>query len=117
MKKVLLDENLPRQLAGFFSSKVSVTSVPDLGWQSKKNGELLSAMESEGIEILITADRNLRFQQNLKKFSVLVVVIKTFDVRLKALAGSVSKIEKVILENNGEEQVIEVDLLQEDPFQ
>ncbi len=63
MKKVLLDENLPRQLKQLFTADLDVTSVPDLGWQSKKNGELLSAMSAEGIEILLTADKNLRFQR------------------------------------------------------
>lgn len=62
MKKALLDENLPRQLKNAFSSAIEVTTVPDLGWQSKKNGELLSAMVENGIEYLITADKNLRFQ-------------------------------------------------------
>jgi len=56
MKRLLLDENLPKQLAGYFSSDFEVTSVPDLGWQSKKNGELLTAMDADGIGYLITAD-------------------------------------------------------------
>ena len=61
MKKVLLDENLPRQLKRFFSADFEVISVPDLGWQSKKNGELLTAMDSAEIYYLLTSDKNLRY--------------------------------------------------------
>ena len=49
MKRVLLDENLDRRLKNYFSAEFDITSVPDLGWQSKKNGELLTAMVAEGI--------------------------------------------------------------------
>ena len=50
MKKLLLDENLPKQLKKHFSAEFEVSSVPDLGWQAKKNGELLAAMDESGIE-------------------------------------------------------------------
>ena len=110
MKRVLLDENLDRRLKNYFSSEIDVTSVPDLGWQSKKNGELLSAMDAEGITYLLTADRNLRFQQNLDKYSVIIIVIRAFDNRLKSLIPSISKIEAGILAVGSDERVIEIDL-------
>lgn len=84
MKKVLLDENLPRQLKRHFSSAFDVTSVPDLGWQSKTNGELLAAMKTQGISYLLTADCNLQHQQNLEKFDITVVVLKSFDIRAQS---------------------------------
>ena len=39
--------------------------VVDMGWSSKRNGELLQLMLKEGFEALLTVDRNLEFQQNL----------------------------------------------------
>lgn len=111
MKRLLLDENLPRQLKRHFSSAFDVTSVPDIGWQSKKNGELLSAMGNEGIEYLITADRNLRFQQNLEKYSVIVVVLQTYDNRLKSLVPLIPKIESGILGADPSLRLIEISLL------
>ena len=110
MKRVLLDENLDRRLKNCFSGELDVTSVPDLGWQSKKNGELLSAMKEEGIDILLTSDRNLRFQQNLADAGVQVVIIIAFDNRLKALINSIEKIESVILALPAAEQYVEIDL-------
>lgn len=110
MKRLLLDENLPKQLAGYFSSDFEVTSVPDLGWQSKKNGELMTAMDADGIGYLITADRNLRFQQNLDKFSVIVVVLMLFDTRIKNLISSVPAIESAIQTADPASKIIEIDL-------
>ena len=87
MKRVLLDENLPRQLKNHFSSEFAVTSVPDLRWQSKKNGGLLAAMVTEGIGILLTSDRNLRFQQN-QCLKSLVNSITEIEVGFRALAAT-----------------------------
>jgi hypothetical protein len=50
LKRLLLDENLPRQLKKYFSDQIEASAVPDLGWQSKQNGELLTAMAGAGIE-------------------------------------------------------------------
>jgi hypothetical protein len=109
MKKVLLDENLPRPLKTHFSDQIFVTSVPDMGWQSKENGELLAAMKTEGFEYLLTADRNLRFQQNLSLYNITVVVVVAYDTRLKALLPHVGTIESAILEHLNE-PFVEVDI-------
>lgn len=110
MKKVLLDENLPRRLKTHFSTSLEVTTVHDMGWQSKRNGELLSAMDSEGITFLVTADRNLQYQQDLSKFQVTVIVLKTFDIRLETLIPFVDRIEHAIVANNNDAKLVEVDL-------
>jgi hypothetical protein len=110
MKKALLDENLPKQLKGYFSDDISVISVPDLGWQSKKNGELLEAMNENGLRYLITADKSLRFQQNLAKYDVVVVVLNTFDTRRKFLELHIAKIETAINTAASDTGVIEIDL-------
>jgi len=109
MKKVLLDENLPRPLKSHFSNQFFVTSVPDMGWQSKQNGELLSAMSAEGIEYLLTADRNLRFQQNLSRHNITVVVLLSYDTRLKTLLPHIETIEQAINQHS-DETFIEIDL-------
>ncbi len=110
MKKILLDENLPKQLKRYFSAKFEVTSVPDLGWQSKKNGELLTALDEAGIDYLLTADKNLRYQQNLEKFNVKIIVLLTFDNRLKNLIAKINEIENKIKEANKSDKIIEIDL-------
>ena len=95
--KVLLDENLPRPLTKHFSIEATVLSVHDLGWASKKNGELLKAMKAAEIEILVTADRNLVHQQNIAKSGIHIIVLKTRHNRYKTLVNHVQQIEKAIL--------------------
>lgn len=56
VEKLLMDENHSRPLAKKYSSLITVESVHDLGWEGKKNGELLRAMNDEGFEALTTAD-------------------------------------------------------------
>jgi hypothetical protein len=51
-----------------------------------KNGELLAAAESEGFEVVVTTDQNLKYQQNLKDRRVAIVVL---------LSTSWPRIEKV----------------------
>ncbi|MEQ1744871.1 MAG: DUF5615 family PIN-like protein [Saprospiraceae bacterium] len=110
MKKVLLDENLPRPLALLFSGDLEVISVHDLGWAEKKNGELLRLMLNEGFEYLLTADKNLQNQQNLDKNPIKLVVVRTFDNRYKTLARYVEVIQLAILEAAEEARIIEVDI-------
>jgi hypothetical protein len=64
--RVLLDEQLPRHLAREIGGH-DVSTVQQRGWAGLKNGELLRAAAAEGFEILVTADRNLQFQQNLSR--------------------------------------------------
>lgn len=109
MKKILLDENLPRPLAKHFSG-VQVISVHDIGWAEKKNGELIRSMLEEGFEYLLTADKNLRNQQNLEKYPIKLVLVRTFDNRYKTLAPFVERIEQVTLLAEEHERFIEIDL-------
>ena len=47
----------------------------DLGWERLRNGDLLAAAERAGYELLLTTDKNLRYQQNLRDRMIAVVVI------------------------------------------
>lgn len=110
MKKVLLDENLPRPLKKHFSSDFDVVTVADLKWQSLKNGQLLQAIIDESIDILITADRNLQYQQNLAKYPIQIVVLIMYDNRYKTLFHWIPKVEEEIKRMNPNDKIIEVDL-------
>lgn len=75
--KLLIDENLPKVLKQHFPEH-EIYTVRDMGWQSKKNGELLTLMLAEGFEALITFDKNLQHQQNFAKYPIAVLVINAF---------------------------------------
>jgi predicted nuclease of predicted toxin-antitoxin system len=82
--RVLLDESLPRPW-GRELSGVEVVHVVDLGWAGVKNGELLRRASAEGFAALVTADRNMPFQQNLKHAGVGVIVVRAASTRIQAL--------------------------------
>lgn len=71
--KVLLDECLPKKLKRDVEADF-VQTVPEAGWASKKNGELLRLAEVD-FDVLLTNDQNLEHQQNLKKFALAFVVL------------------------------------------
>ena len=62
-----------------------VHHVVDMGWSSKRNGELLQLMLAEGFEALLTVDRNLPFQQNLRASGIAVVIAVARTNRVKEL--------------------------------
>jgi hypothetical protein len=64
--RLLLDECVPRPLLRDLTGH-DAHHVVDLGWSSKRNGELLKLMVAEHFEALLTVDRNLPFQQNLRE--------------------------------------------------
>ena len=72
--RVLLDEQLPRHLAREIRGH-DVSTVQQRGWAGLKNGELLRVAADAGFEVLVTADRNLQFQQNLSQSRLGIILL------------------------------------------
>ncbi len=72
--KILFDQNAPRPLTRFFANH-QVIRTAELDWSVLKNGDLLRAAEEAGFDVLVTADRNLSYQQNLKHRKLAIVVL------------------------------------------
>ena len=47
------------------------------GWATLRNGELLAAAEAAGFEVFVTADQNLRYQQNLSARRIAIIELPT----------------------------------------
>ena len=92
--KVLLDECVDRGLTEAIIGH-EVKTVPEAGWASLKNGELLSRAQAE-FDVFVTTDRNLMFQQNLPKFDIAVLVLSAKSNRLRDLLPLVPKIAEAI---------------------
>ena len=76
-KRVLLDEGVPRQLAApLEAAGFSATPYPP-AWKQIKNGELLKLAEDQGYDVLITSDKNIYAQQNLRGRSLSIIVLPT----------------------------------------
>ena len=89
--RLLLDECVPRpltrELIGY-----DVQHVVDMGWSSKRNGELLRLMAAERFDTFLTVDQNIEFQQNVRASGIGVVVIRARTNRLKELRPLVPRI-------------------------
>jgi|SRR5580704_3210036 hypothetical protein len=72
--RVLLDTGVPRGIALALHGHV-VTESRSLGWDELKNGDLLEAAESAGFEVFVTTDKNIRYQQNLSKRTISIVML------------------------------------------
>ncbi len=48
-------------------------------WDQLSNGQLLYAAQAAGFDLLLTADKNLAYQQNLKGRALAIVVLSTND--------------------------------------
>jgi hypothetical protein len=75
--KVLLDECVDRRLKSRLPNH-EVHTVTDMQWNGLKNGVLMSAAIGEEFDVFLTIDKNLEFQQNLKKHNIIIAV---FDVK------------------------------------
>jgi hypothetical protein len=91
---VLLDECLDRHLGALLIGHY-VRTVPQMGWASIKNGELLTRAQ-EKFDVFLTIDRNLPSQQHLIRFNIAVLVIKTRSSRLADLKPFVPSILGVL---------------------
>ena len=58
--RILLDECVPKRLKRDLVGHDART-VPEMGWASKRNGELLALSEAD-VDVFVTVDRNLSFQ-------------------------------------------------------
>jgi len=72
---ILFDTGTPRTLARFLIDRHTVIEARARGWEELDNGELLKQAEAAGFEVLVTTDRNLSYQQNLKGIKIAVVVL------------------------------------------
>jgi hypothetical protein len=72
---ILFDNGTPRSLARYLIAQHTVTEARARGWDELGNGELLTEAEAAGFQVLITTDKNLRYQQNLAGRKIAVVVL------------------------------------------
>jgi predicted nuclease of predicted toxin-antitoxin system len=75
---ILLDECTPRVVKRRLPGR-NIRTVQEMGWAGLKNGELLAAANGH-FDVLVTTDKNLRFQQNLKKYSFAVLLLPSNQV-------------------------------------
>ena len=87
--KVLFDVNMPRPLRLELPGHEIITAQA-MGWDQLVNGDLIEAAERNGFEAMVTADKNLSYQQNLSDRKIAIVVLPSNKLRvLKQIAPAI----------------------------
>ena len=72
--KVLFDQGTPAPLRRALTEHVVETAF-ERGWSSLHNGALIAAADTDGFDVFVTTDRNLKYQQNMAARRLAVVVL------------------------------------------
>ena len=72
--RILFDQGVPRGLAESLRA-YEVIEARKLQWEEISNGELLRLTEDAGFDLLLTTDKNVRYQQNLANRKISIVVL------------------------------------------
>lgn len=89
--KILFDTCVPRPLQQYLAAH-EVVRAQQQGWGELRNGDLLNAAESAAFELFITADKNLRYQQQLigRRIAVLVLPSNSWPI-LRELTSAIAE--------------------------
>ena len=103
--RVLLDECLPQRLKRELPGHDARTA-PEMGWASKRNGELLRLAERE-FDVFLTVDRNLQHEQDLSSFDIAVIVLVARSNRLDDLRPLMGPVREMLASvKRGEPKVV-----------
>jgi len=92
--RILFDNGTPRGVANGLADH-TVEECRSHGWDTLRNGELLDAAEAAGFDVLLTTDRNMRYQQNLSNRTIAIVILgkgrwRLIKTRLPEIAAAVA---------------------------
>src|ERR1035437_7691655 len=71
---ILFDQATPVPIRPYLEGH-TVRTAAQQGWEKIGNGDLLTAAEEAGFDMLLTTDKNMRYQQNLAGRKIAVVVL------------------------------------------
>jgi hypothetical protein len=72
--KILFDNGTPRPIARSLPGH-DVTHARQIGWHELENGALIYRAEAAGYDLLLSTDKNIRYQQNLSGRKIALVVL------------------------------------------
>jgi predicted nuclease of predicted toxin-antitoxin system len=104
--KILLDHNLDRRLKLHLTDH-DVATTQELDWSDVLNGELLTLAESHSFDVLVTADSNIKNQQNLSNRRIAILVIRSFNNRLATHVEMIDQINRALSEMRPS-QIVEI---------
>ena len=93
--KILLDHNLDRRLKNYLTEYETATTQ-EQNWADVLNGELLTLAEENGFDVLLTADANIKSQQNLSNRKISILVLRAFNNRLATHVEMIDDIHEML---------------------
>jgi len=92
--RLLLDECMPKRLKRHVIGHETLT-INEAGFEGLKNGELLRSA-SKDFDVLITVDKNIKYQQNILKLPIAVLILSARSNRYESLLPLMPKVLEVI---------------------
>ena len=72
--RILFDNGVPKRVADCLTEH-EITYARQIGWHQLKNGELIEQCERAGYNVLLSTDKNMRYQQNLTGRILAIVIL------------------------------------------
>ena len=72
--RILFDHGTPEPLIPFLKDH-TVLTAKQMGWDTLSNGQLLNAAEEGKFTVLLTTDKNMAAQQNMKDRAIAIAVL------------------------------------------
>ncbi len=94
--KLLLDEQLSTDLVHYFPSSLQVFMPKDLDWSGYSNGLLREKLNERKFNFLVSADKNIPFQQNFSKMNYTFIQLDTPSLEWEDQIFFVNKILKFL---------------------
>src|SRR5271169_1698107 len=72
--RIIFDQATPVPIRSYLEGHTVRTAAQE-GWDKLRNGDLLMVAEEAGFDLLLTTDKNMRYQQNLAGSKIAIVVL------------------------------------------
>jgi hypothetical protein len=72
--RILFDNGTPKPIARSLTGH-EIAFARRIGWHEMENGELIQRAEEAGYEVLLSTDKNIRYQQNLTGRKLALVIL------------------------------------------
>ena len=92
---ILFDHVTPKGIARALPGH-TVSKAKDRGWDTLSNGDLLAAGEQAGFDVLVTADKNMRYQQNLRGRRIGIVVLNSLFLKMASIAALAPQVQSAL---------------------
>ncbi len=93
--KIIIDECLPKRITQFFPED-EVWTVPQIGLSGSTDKMLLDELDARNIEVFITIDGNIEYQQQFKNRVFGTVIIRAVSNRFSDLLHLKEELVKAV---------------------